>query len=198
MLVWRTSGSSTISRRKASISPSYSRWTVHATKARWFGDVQASVAKWRWPGCSRSNLAIRSRHFSKLAWMSFEMTGLVGSWMLGRPAVKRFCNSLSLMMLMGRLFSVSHLTRCALHLIVSGRFVALIYSRGMYRTSGFVWTRCEYFTGCLPLRAKSAKIPRLWLVCSFPAIAALTASSPKQRRVWCLRFAVEALSFESW
>jgi len=31
-----------------------------------------------------------------------------------------------------------------------------------------------------------------------PAIASLTASSPKQRRAWCFRFAVDALSFESW
>ena len=38
----------------------------------------------------------------------------------------------------------------------------------------------------------------LWLIGSFPAIAALTASSPKHCRVWCLRLAVEALSFESW
>jgi hypothetical protein len=30
-----------------------------------------------------------------------------------------------------------------------------------------------------------------------PAMAALIASSPKQRRAWCLRLAVDALSFES-
>src|SRR5882724_9671183 len=105
---------------------------VHVTKARRFGDVQASVVKWRWPGCSQSNLAICSWHFSKHVWMSLEMRGLVGSWILGWPAVKRSHNSRSLMMLMGRLFSVNHLTRCALHLIVSSCFGALIYSRGTY------------------------------------------------------------------
>src|SRR5882724_10051947 len=111
---------------------------VHVTKARRFGDVQASIMKWRWLGCSQSNLAIQSWHFSKLVWMSLEMRGLVGSWILGQPAVKISHNSRSLMMLMGQLFSINHLTRCVLHLIVSSRFGALIYSKGTYWTSGFV------------------------------------------------------------
>ena len=66
-----------------------------------------------------------------------------------------------------------------------------------YRTSGLVWTQCKYFTGCLPLHAKSAKMELLSLGACLPAIAALTTSSPKQRRVWCLRLAVDDLSFES-
>src|SRR5882724_3135000 len=78
--------------------------------------------KWRWLGCSQSNLAIQSWHFSKLVWMSLEMRGLVGSWILGQPAVKRSHNSQSLMILMGWLFSINHLTRCALHLIVSSHY----------------------------------------------------------------------------
>lgn len=44
-----TSGTSTISRRNEKGRPSCSRCTVHATKARWFGDVHASVAKLRAP-----------------------------------------------------------------------------------------------------------------------------------------------------
>ena len=64
------SGSLIISRRKDRIDPLYSRWTIHAMNAWWFGDVMALVIKCRCPGCSQSNLAIHSQHFSKDALMS--------------------------------------------------------------------------------------------------------------------------------
>jgi hypothetical protein len=47
--------------------------------------------------------------------MSREMVKREGMVMLGRPAVSNSCNSLSLTMLIGRLFSVIHLTRWALY-----------------------------------------------------------------------------------
>jgi hypothetical protein len=46
--------------------------------------------------------------------MSREMVLFEGSSTLGRPAVNRSRNSRSLMMLAGRLFSVTHLMRYAL------------------------------------------------------------------------------------
>src|SRR5882762_5185211 len=130
--VSHTSGSSATSRRNVRVSPSCSIWTVHATNARWFGEVQASVAKCTRPGCSYqivnsrntqdnmnlltlSNLEIRSRHFSNNPLISREMVWLEGRSTLGRPAVRRSRNSRSLMILTGLLFSVIHLTRCALY-----------------------------------------------------------------------------------
>src|SRR6201995_4971307 len=113
---------------------------------------------------------MQSRHFRNDALMSHEMVLLEGSWIDGRPAVNRLCNSWSLIMLTGRLFLVTHLTRWA-------------------RTSGLVWTRCEYLTSCLPLHAKNAKMELLHVGGCWPAIAALIASSPKQQRAWYLRLA---------
>ena len=184
--------------RKDSIDPSYSRWTVHTMNAQWFGDVQASVVKCRWPGCSWSNLAIRAWHFSKDALMSQEMVWFEGSSMLGWPAVNRSCNLQSLIMLAGWLFSVTYLMRYALLLIHKVSIEQHLQLWTTYQTSGLVWTWCEYFTGHLPLCAKSAKMELLSLGACLPAIAVLITSSPKQQRVWCLRLAVDDLSDESW
>src|SRR5882724_5358396 len=43
-----------ISRRNTIIATSYSKCTIQATNALWFGEVQASVAKCKFPGCSCS------------------------------------------------------------------------------------------------------------------------------------------------
>ena len=111
--------------------------------------------------------------------MSREMVSLEGRVIFSQPAVNRSHNSLSLITLIGRLFSVAHLRRWA-------------------QTLGFVWAWCEYLTSCFPLHAKSAKMEPLRSEACLPAIAALIASSPKQRVAWCLRLAMEALSLESW
>jgi hypothetical protein len=42
---WHTSGTSKMSSKNMRICPSWWGYTVHAMKAQWFGDVQASVAK---------------------------------------------------------------------------------------------------------------------------------------------------------
>jgi hypothetical protein len=42
---WRTSGTLKMSSKNVRIWPSWWRCMVHAMKAQWFGDVQASVAK---------------------------------------------------------------------------------------------------------------------------------------------------------
>jgi hypothetical protein len=61
---------------------------------------------------------------------------------------------------------------------------------------------CGHSVNTLPVaclcKQKNAKIPRLWLVHSFLATAVLTTSPPKQHRAWCLRFAVDNLSFKFW
>ena len=57
-----------------------------------------------------------------------------------------------------------------------------------------MWAQCEYLTSCFPLCVNSAKIEPLRLGAFFLAIAALTASSPKQQRVWSLRLAVDTTS----
>ena len=68
----------------------------------------------------------------------------------------------------------------------------------MYHTSGLVWTWCKCLTGHLPLCAKREKIEPLWLSVFLPVTVELTVSLPKHRTMWCLWFAIEDLSFESW
>ena len=188
--------SSTISKRKESISPLYSKWTVHTKNVQWFGNVQASVAKCRWLGCSWSNLVIQSWHFLKATLMSFEMVLFKGRLMLGLPAVNRSCNSLSLTILTGQLLLVTHFTRCALFWWWAEVYVN--NNQYIYQNFGLVWTQCEYLTGCLPFYAKSGQIELLHSGACLPASVALTTSLPKQWSAWCLRLAVGAWSFKSW
>src|SRR5882724_4198915 len=94
-----------ISRRNTIIAPSYSKCTVQATNALWFGEVQASVEKCKCPGCSCSvvirsiqiharnqqtwrTLAMHSWPLSNEALMSHEIVSGDGISIFGGPAVK--------------------------------------------------------------------------------------------------------------
>jgi hypothetical protein len=84
---------------------------------------------------------MRAWHFSKDVLISREIVLAEGRSMLGRPAVKRLRRVLSLMILIGRLLSVTHLTRCALFDVgkqVSKHQETNDKDASAYRTSGFV------------------------------------------------------------
>ena len=94
--------------------PSWWRCTVQATKARWFSEVQASVAKWTRPECSLRRLPIHWRHFTKELLMSRETVIGEGSMKPGQPAFNNVASSRSLTILGGQLLSAHHLTIWAL------------------------------------------------------------------------------------
>ena len=99
--------------------------------------------------------------------MSREIVKLLGSLILGWPAVKSWRSSLSLMILTGWLFSVSHLTRCTL---CSSFVRALIWHINIYQRNLLHFNVCVDLCGILDwLLAFSCKMceDASTMVCGF-------------------------------
>lgn len=113
--------------------PIFSKWTVTATYALWFGDVHASVAKLRAPVCSYfmflyiislkrytkvlltcSIFAMRLRTITKTFLTSWETVCGEGIGYSGRPVFMRLRKPRSLTILKGRLLSDTQRTISAL------------------------------------------------------------------------------------
>lgn len=75
-----TSGTSTISKTKANRWPSWCKWTVHATKARWFGEVQASVPMWICPGWSWTCITVISKVRVYRKWCQTYLKNFINSF----------------------------------------------------------------------------------------------------------------------
>lgn len=156
--------------------------------------IPINKIKWRWLH-TRKSFAIWSQHIWKHALISWAIVAGLGSSILGHPTVNNLRSSQSFIILTSWLFSVIHLTRCTL----KNNQIMYQHSRNMsYWTLTLVWDRLEGSTGCWPWDANKQKMELLVPSTSAPFVLLFTTSSPKHWIAWCWRFAVEALSLESW
>ena len=156
--------------------------------------IPINKIKWRWLHTCKS-FTIWLWHVWKHALISQAIVAGLGSSILGRPAVSNLHSSRSFIILTGWLFSVIHLTRCTLK---NNQLMCQRSRNMLYQTLTLVWDWLEESIGCWPWDANKQKMEPLVPSTSAPFVPLCTASSPKHQITWCRRFAVEALSLESW